>query len=262
MNFYITGDTHGKNADRVRLIPELDSALIILGDAGFNFWLNKTDYYGKAGFSKYNIPVFVVRGNHEERPENLNYPIVYSDIVKGEVYQEPEFPLINYFIDGNVYDINGFSTLVLGGAYSVDKFHRIKTFTQADGWCGWFADEQLSQEERNAISAKVVAQHYDIVLSHTCPLSWQPRELFSNFPDRHNPDNSMEIWLDKLKDTMSFDYWFFGHYHDNMVIRPRVEMLYEDILRLPDALYEWELYDKKEPNKILFKKKAKSFFFE
>ena len=47
-NFIITGDTHGRvparldriKAERPDLIPE-ETAIVILGDAGINYWLNK-----------------------------------------------------------------------------------------------------------------------------------------------------------------------------------------------------------------------------
>lgn len=50
-NYLISGDTHGKVVERLSLItpnykPE-ETALIILGDAGINFYLNKTDTKNK-----------------------------------------------------------------------------------------------------------------------------------------------------------------------------------------------------------------------
>lgn len=44
MNYFITGDTHGRNFERITQSNlSAGHALIILGDSGFNFWKNKTD---------------------------------------------------------------------------------------------------------------------------------------------------------------------------------------------------------------------------
>jgi 3-oxoacid CoA-transferase subunit A len=95
--------------------------LIILGDAGFNFYLNKTDWKLKRNTNNTGYTIYCVRGNHEERPENLKIPLVYDEEVNGLVYCEKEFPNIKYFVDGSSYDIKGYSVLTIGGAYSVDK---------------------------------------------------------------------------------------------------------------------------------------------
>ena len=46
-NYLITGDTHGRVMERLTEIfgryEASETALIILGDAGFNFYLNNTD---------------------------------------------------------------------------------------------------------------------------------------------------------------------------------------------------------------------------
>ena len=53
-HFIITGDTHGMNPVRAgninRNMPEYtpeETAIVVLGDAGFNFWLNKSDFKKK-----------------------------------------------------------------------------------------------------------------------------------------------------------------------------------------------------------------------
>ena len=51
-NWLVTGDTHGQVMTRLMNIgttdyPPEETALIILGDAGINFYLNKTDLKNK-----------------------------------------------------------------------------------------------------------------------------------------------------------------------------------------------------------------------
>ena len=72
---YLTGDTHG-NFDHIRRFCELnnttkDDVLIILGDAGINYYLNKRDYKLKQELQNLPITLFCIHGNHEERPENV-----------------------------------------------------------------------------------------------------------------------------------------------------------------------------------------------
>ena len=125
----ITGDTHGDTVRYSRFNsyknPE-EVAMIVLGDAGFNYELNYGDIVRKQRASKYGGYIYCVRGNHEERPGNMSTMTKEWDSnVGGYVYMEVDFPLIRYFIDGEIYLINGLRTLVIGGAYSVDKYYRL-----------------------------------------------------------------------------------------------------------------------------------------
>ena len=153
MKWLVTGDTHGAVATRLMNIgetdyPKDDTAIIILGDAGINFYLNKTDAKNKKIINNMGYRIYCVRGNHEERPENLPYIVyIHDHDVNGWVIYEPDYPNIRYFIDGNTYLINGHSVLVIGGAYSVDKWYRLSRAPEGAEWTGWFEQEQLDTEE-------------------------------------------------------------------------------------------------------------------
>ena len=71
---YITGDTH-RDFDRVeRFCTEMntiaDDVLIILGDAGINYFGEPRDRYLKQRLAKLPITLFCVHGNHEMRLES------------------------------------------------------------------------------------------------------------------------------------------------------------------------------------------------
>ena len=77
-NVIFTGDTHGGVAaiSRVgniqRNMPEYkpeETMIVILGDAGLNFWLNNTDKKYKKLLNSMGYYIYCVRGNHEQRPE-------------------------------------------------------------------------------------------------------------------------------------------------------------------------------------------------
>ena len=82
---------------------------------------------------------------------------------------------------------------------------------------GWFANEQLTPEEMEAINKKVFGKRYDFILSHTCPIAWEPTDLFLNFIDQSTVDKSMENWLDEVRKNIDWHIWCFGHFHADRV---------------------------------------------
>jgi 3-oxoacid CoA-transferase subunit A len=227
----VSGDTHAQcarfdNIDRSQYPPE-ETAIIILGDGGNNYYLDERDERLKRTLSRLGYTFYYVRGNHEARPSDLGtMTLVYDEDVQGMVYMEPIFPRLLYFIDGETYHINGKRTIVIGGAYSVDKEYRLMR-----GW-QWFHNEQLDEEERDKIFNKLNEIVYDLVLSHTCPLSWEPRELFLSMIDQSKVDKSMEIWLDEVEKKIDYNFWLFGHFHGNKIINNNAAMLFDAIIDL------------------------------
>lgn len=256
-NWLVTGDTHGQVLERLSHIgyPPDETALIILGDMGLNFYLNKTDRKNKRNVNNTGFRIYAIRGNHEERPENLSMEQMYDEDVNGGVYYEPEFPNIRYLFDGESYNIHGYSVLVIGGAYSVDKWYRLGGRPEdTDSWTGWFKDEQLTKKEMDEIGAWVEGKRYDFVLTHTCPISWEPRDLFLSGLDQSKVDKSMELWLEDIKSKVDWEVWLCGHYHDDRLIRPGAEMYFHDIESLDTIWERWQdpenidWWLKKDPN--------------
>ena len=233
--------------------PVEETALIILGDAGINFYLNKTDINLKRNIQNTGFTVYCVRGNHEERPENLGYiEHWYDENVKGYVMYEPDYPNIKYFEDGNAYEICGKSVLVIGGAYSVDKWYRLNRAGVTSKLdkdylnprkTGWFPDEQLLNWEMTMIEQEHFGKHYDVILTHTCPISWEPTDLFLPGLDQSSVDKTMELWLDEVKQKVNWNIWLFGHYHGDQLVRPGVEMYYKDIENWETIMKRWESPD-------------------
>ena len=256
-NWIVTGDTHGgvSTISRVcnisRNMPECkpeETGIIILGDAGLNFYLNNTDKKYKKLLNSQGYHIYCVRGNHEERPENIPGMILVEDInVDNFVWLEEAYPNIRYFVDGNVYNINGKNALVIGGAYSVDKWYRLaragyskdEAETANPKKCGWFKSELQTAEEMDEITEKVVGKRFDFVLSHTCPLSWEPNDLFLNGIDQSQVDKSMELWMDELLNKIDWRVWLFGHYHADRIERPFVEQMYMDYENIQTIWNRW-----------------------
>ena len=208
---YITGDTHRDFSAVAALCDAVDSTkddvLIILGDAGINYLGGQKDRDLKRLLSELPLTLFCVHGNHEQRPESLGYGEKQWN--GGTVYWEPEFPGLLFAKDAEIYTFLGKRFIVIGGAYSVDKPLRI-----AEGW-GWWPDEQPSPEIRKRVEERLDTEGWnvDIVLSHTCPLKYEPREMFMSGVIQAGVDKSTEIWLDTIEDRLSYTRWFCGHFH-------------------------------------------------
>lgn len=203
---YITGDTHRDFSQIYKLEKDTDNMLIVLGDVGINYYLNEEDKNYKEYLKKLKLKLFCVRGNHEERPENIS---TYKEVEMfgGKVFIEEEYPNLIFAKDGEIYNIDGKKILVIGGAYSVDKQYRL-----LHGY-KWFKDEQLTKKEMDTILEKVKGKHFDIVLTHTCPYKYEPREVFMQGLDQSKVDKSMEHFLDKIEENINYDKWYCGHYH-------------------------------------------------
>ena len=124
----------------------------------------------------------------------------------GKVFVEEKYPYLIFAKDGESYNIEGKSGLVIGGPYSVDKEYRLLYGSK-------FKDEQLNQKEQERIFKKFKDKHFDIVLTHTCPLKYESKEVFMKSLDQSKIDKSMEIFLDKIEENIDYDKWYCGHYH-------------------------------------------------
>lgn len=236
MNWYITGDCHGSIGRFIHFSPEEpeNTAIIILGDAGINYTFDKIDIALKRQLEETKMTYYLVRGNHEERPENIaGIQTIFDKEVENDVFIEPEFPHIKYLKDGYIYNINGFSALVLGGAYSVDKEYRLRYGAK------WFKSEQLTEKEKFLIFNKIKNQKFDFIFSHTCPISFEPTDLFLHI-NQNSVDKSMENWLEEVKNNCDWSVWCFGHFHSDRLERPNVEMFYTDITPLDEIWTRWE----------------------
>ena len=214
---YITGDKHGDYSDVFEFCYKFkttrDDVLIILGDAGINYYLDDRDYILKNSLLQLPITLFCVHGNHEERPENIN-SYKMNKFNGGIVYYEEDYPNILFAKDGEIYNFNGNDTLVVGGAYSVDKDYRLIM-----GY-NWYSSEQPNDEIKNRVRniLKECNNKVDVILSHTCPYKYMPVEVFISGIDQSKVDKSTEEFLDEIESTTSYKKWCCGHYHTDKVI--------------------------------------------
>lgn len=210
-----TGDIHG---DMTRIFNYVNSrrckglvvpgTIVILGDVGANFYLDGRDWNFKRKLNKLGVDIFCIYGNHECRPQNIS--TYHEDMYRGgRIMIEDEYPNLKFAIDGEVYDLAGRLTIVVGGAYSVDKKYRL-----ANQW-EWFPDEQPSDDTKRLVESKLDKLDWKIdqVLTHTCPYRYRPVDEFDPSIDQSQVDSSTELWLEEIENKLTYDRWLCGHYH-------------------------------------------------
>lgn len=225
---YITGDIHGEVARVREMVSKYnitpDDIIVLLGDVGVNYYGNKHgDRHRKKKLNSLGVQILCIHVNHEMRPGSL---ITYQEYQwhGGAVYVEEEFPNLLFAKDGEVYDLEGYRAIAIGGAYSVDKWYRLQRDLH------WFPDEQPS----DAIKARVektldeLGWQIDIVMTHTCPYRYIPREAFLGGIDQTTVDNSTELWLDTIAERLDYSAWYCGHWHIEKRI-DRIHFLFESM---------------------------------
>lgn len=227
--FYITGDKH-RNYKIVKMFchelkTKRNDVLIILGDAGFNYYEDKRDDKLKEEISKLNITLFCLHGNKENRPQNIGTYGIRS-FCGGKVYYEPQYPNIYFAIDGEIYTFEGQNYMVVGGAHSVDRLRCLEK-----GYPFW-EDEMPDDNIKLRVEEALNNENNEIfgVMTHTCPLKYLPTEMFMSTqrnaaikckPSKKKSkkfykldiNRSTEEWLDKLEEKLNYTVWYCGHYH-------------------------------------------------
>ena len=254
--YYITGDKH-RHFDRLiefckdNQLRKKD-VIVILGDSGFNYYGDERDDKLKAQLREIGVTLFCLHGNKENRPENIpTYGI--QTFCGGIVYYEPRYPNIFFAKDGEVYDFNGKKFMVVGGAHSVDKIRCLEEDLP------FWEDEMPSDEIKELVEArlKMLNNKVDGFLTHTCPISCLPTEMFISTkraaedqkmakqkrkkkkPIRYpiDVDRSTEEWLERLMQNNAHEIWYCGHYHVDKTLG-KVRMLHREIIPFCEAKEE------------------------
>ena len=207
---YFTGDIHGRPFRIMNFCSEhrcsQDDIVIILGDVGANYYGGSRDDAMKMALNECGPTILCIHGNHEQRPQALgSYELIPWH--GGQVWVEKQYPNLLFAKDGEIFDINGIRYLVIGGAYSVDKYYRLSR-----GWA-WWANEQPDEEIKTFTEQQIASHQFDVVLSHTCPYKYEPREMFISGIDQSTVDTSTEEWLDSIEESINYLAWFCGHWH-------------------------------------------------
>lgn len=226
---FITGDTHGKFNRIYDFCNSHDNltrkdVMIILGDAGINYFGDERDIQKKQKLSSLPITLFCIHGNHEMRPSGL---LPYKEKLwqNGVVYVEDSYPNLLFAKDGEIFKLNGRNAIVIGGAYSIDKDYRLMWGYR------WFEDEQPSDEIKAYVlnQLETIDWNVDTVLTHTCPIQYEPKEVFLPGVEQSSVDKSTEQWLGHIEKKLSYRKWYCGHYHTDKDV-DKLQFLYKNIV--------------------------------
>ena len=207
---YITGDIHGSLEPIFDLVekyePKEDDIIVILGDVAVNYTGRLRDKFIKEEMNNIGVTFFCIHGNHENRPQNIaSYQ--EKNWNGGRVLYEEDYPNILFPVDGDIFELEGNKCIVIGGAYSVDKFYRLR-----NGY-NWWPDEQPSPTIKEYVEKQIKNNKIDVVFSHTCPYKYIPTECFLSGIDQSKVDNSTEQWLDTIEEAIEYKAWYLGHWH-------------------------------------------------
>ena len=224
MATFLKGDIHGNLFEIIDFINRFNLGkndnIIILGDCGIAWRKDKKDLdqniklWNECGNG---VKLYFIDGNHE------NFNILNSLPIENNMGKIADN--IYHLRRGQVYEFENKKILVCGGADSIDKYRRIENFT-------WWKEETISQETIDDIPAG----HYDYVLTHCCPRSiFEKNRIYLStlqFLDENKINHSSEDMLEQLKNKITFDHWFFGHYHINRNLDEKFTCLFEDFMEV------------------------------
>ena len=248
---FITGDCH-RNFERfdMDIFPEQkemtkEDFVIICGDFG-GIW--DKDASGEVESKLLDeleskpFTTLFVDGNHENFDRLYQYPVEKWN--GGKVHKIR--PSVIHLMRGQVFTIAGKKIFAFGGAQSHDisggileyddpEFHKKRKSLERDfkpyrvNHYSWWAQEMPSDEEMQE-GIRNLALHdneVDFVVSHCCAASTQV--LIGGGMYKRDYLNE---YLEKIRRSVQFQKWFFGHYHDNRNVNAQEILIYEQIIRI------------------------------
>jgi len=93
----------------------------------------------------------------------------------------------------------------------------------------WWKEEQPSDEEYETASRNLDACDWkvDYIVSHCCPSG-----IADIIGGGLYQSDRLTDFFEELKERCDFNYWFFGHYHDNRALMRKYILLYEQIVEV------------------------------
>lgn len=204
----VVGDIHGE-WDKLNRLINKKKPNIVLQCGDFGYWpmleVKSKKLYGSMKMKAWKLEgvkpqgskVYWCDGNHEDHYalDNLSQTLQREPI---EIYEN-----VFYCQRGSILKLSdGRTVMFIGGADSIDKHYRTLGID-------WFEEELISKEQENFIldyDGKV-----DIIISHTCPLEWEPREKIYGHDKHTDPTRK---FLSEVLLQFKPDQWFHGHWHE------------------------------------------------
>ena len=226
---YITGDTHGTN-DFAKLLAfpgreklTKDDYLIVAGDFGGVWYGGSLDEDTQNLYESMPFTVLFVDGNHENFNLLNTYPV--EEWHGGKIHRIKEHVL--HLMRGQIFEIEGKTFFTFGGGVSIDKIYR----TPGRSW--WPEEEPSWAECEEALSnLEAHGNRVDYIITHACPQKVM-RSRLCKIQRMMMVDCAAEKFLDTILETVTYDKWFFGHYHlDAELKENKMRALYNDVVKI------------------------------
>ena len=232
MSVFVTGDIHGhhdigklnsSNFKEGRNLTKEDF-VIILGDFGLVFNNERTtqEQHWLDWLNDKKWTTLFFRGNHDNEPK-LNSDLKEVQMFGGTVSQIDDLSIYR-LLDGYSYVVDQMKFLILGGAFSIDKYRR----TEGRDW--WPTEEMTFLETKQAFETlKENNFSFDYILTHDAP-SHVKDVLFSH----HTENSYTNRFLDEvfLENPLEFKHHYFGHHHQDRTVFEKHTCCYQKIIEL------------------------------
>ena len=250
---YITGDCHAdwsrfaKRYFRAGDEMTAEDFVIVCGD--FGIWHDtKEERWNLDWLAKKPYNILFVDGNHE------NFDRLYSD----------EFPVVEFhggmahkirenvyhLMRGYIFELCGKTFFAFGGASSHDiqdgildrkdyksnhEFNKVYRDWYESGKMfrvnheSWWEQEMPSDEEiaHGLMTLKDHGNKVDYIITHC-----GPQQEVSMYSHGYYTPDKLTSYLNMISNVVTFDKWFFGHYHEDLRILDKYEMLYHQMIRI------------------------------
>lgn len=208
MSVYVTGDTHAyidvsKITTRMwpesRHLTERDT-LIICGDFGFVWDDSQTDKWWQEWFLKRPYITCFALGNHDNHRLIATYPVLDFHGDKAIKINEHIYCLIQ----GGMYEFDDKKFFCFGKAQSHDKEIRTEGID-------WWPEEMPSKEEYEyAVNTlKLNNNKCDFIITHCAPDKVVNKLSYGTY----SHDKITNFLQKVVAEPVSFEHWYFGHYH-------------------------------------------------
>ena len=238
---YITGDLHGSIDIRKLLDNQItkqmteDDYLIICGDFGLVYdykrenrkerkWLN--------WLQQRPWTTLFADGNHECFPRLYNYPVKawnggHVHVVRSKVM---------HLMRGEVFEIEGNTIFVMGGASSHDRGPAAGD-TKAVIGKHWWPEEIPSEIEMEygVDNLERCGFKVDYVITHCLPTTFQDIVKRGEF----KPD-LITKYLELIYGKLEFKHWYCGHYHCNYDVNDKVTVVFSRIIHIGKTIFDSE----------------------
>lgn len=231
MRILVSGDVHGRHDikklgnDRIRMNHgQLPEVLLVCGDFGFPWYNdpnNREDNHFRKWFDDKPYYTIVIPGNHDNyaRINDMEQTTLFGAKVR-------QYSPNIFFVERNeILDIDGKTFYCFGGATSADKENRIIGIS-------WWPEESATFADGSKM-VNVVTKNPSVnyILSHTCPQKW-----VKYFPNHYHSDVKCPTRdaLDWLEENLSYERWFFGHWHRDENIDEKGQCLFYKTVALGD----------------------------